>query len=45
MELIAGGSSRLAALREFLEELPRSCPHGIFRQGHARASAHKGSFD
>jgi transposase-like protein len=50
-KLILGASSpgadrhAFAPLRDFLEDVPRSCPHGLFTQANPRASAQKGRFD
>lgn len=45
MGLIVKNYGRFSPLEDFLENIPQTCPHSLFRQDHTRASAHKGRFD
>jgi hypothetical protein len=48
MALILGerrGSTRFAVLRDYLDSVPATCPHALFRTQKGRASAQKGGFD
>lgn len=39
------GAAAFAPLRDYLEAVPSSCPHELFRAQNGRASARKGGFD